>query len=542
MSVNQTAIPSVVAIPRMAEGQTRRTSAAAKRVAVCAGLLALLMAWAVVFPQTGDGDAIMHYLNAHDSLWQPAKLMGSWARVGSKIYLLIPAQFGVLAARWAAAVVSVLCAWQTVRLAEDLKMENALLAAPFLIFQPFVFSLAGDTMTELPFALGVIIAIRLWMKGRYGASCWVMGYLPTVRPEGFFLCALWGAMLIGERKPKLILALGWGTMVWMIGCWVWWGDPMYCFRAGWSWPADSLRVYGRGSFFWHVNRWPVYCGPVLFVLFLAGVWRVGGTRGAAHTPLNGWGRALSIAGIGVIVLEMLVPAGWREGVLPWMALGLVGAIAWRVRGEKFAVGIWVFLLIFTLHTVLWWRGWFGSCGLMRILACVGPITAIVCLAGWNAVVARAANFWRVLAIVAIGLTAMVYYIVDPLHQRIFPLQTACEFVSRHDLLRDAPMIVFGDPMAQAALKMRPNPPNILHNDCDAALERAHLARAPVGSVGLWDNQHAQQWFGVSISDLTGLGYTTLFRAEQRPRFAVEWAEPANMPRDQVYVVIRKDRP
>ena len=69
---------------------------------------------------------------------------------------------------------------------------------------------------------------------------------------------------------------------------------------------------------------------------------------------------------------------------------------------------------------------------------------------------------------------MVYYIIDPLHQRIFPLQTACEFVSRNDLLRDAPMIMFGDPMAQAALKMPPNPPNILHNDCDPALERARL--------------------------------------------------------------------
>ena len=171
----------------------------------------------------------------------------------------------------------------------------------------------------------------------------------------------------------------------------------------------------------------------------------------------------------------------RENILPWLALGLVGAIAWRVRGEKFAVGIWVFLLIFTLHTVLWWRGWFGSCGLMRILACVGPITAIVCLKGWNELFGRVGNFGRVVAIGAIGLTAMVYYVVDPLHQRIFPLQTACEFVSRHDLLRDAPMIVFGDPMAQAALKMRPNPPNILHNDCDPALERAQ-ARSRAGGV------------------------------------------------------------
>ena len=178
---------------------TRVAGDAAKRLAVCAGLLALLMGWAVVFPQTGDGDAIMHYLNAHDSLWQPAKLMGSWARVGAKIPLLIPAQYGVLGARWAAALISIVCAWQTIRLADDLKIRRSILAAAFLLFQPYVFTLAGDTMTELPLALGIVIAIRFWLARRKWASCLVMGYLPTVRPEGFFLCALWAAMVLGRE-------------------------------------------------------------------------------------------------------------------------------------------------------------------------------------------------------------------------------------------------------------------------------------------------------------------------------------------------------
>jgi hypothetical protein len=203
------------------------------------------------------------------------------------------------------------------------------------------------------------------------------------------------------------------------------------------------------------------------------------------------------------------------------------------------VGIWAFLLIFTLHTVLWWRGWFGSCGLMRILACVSPITAIVCLRGWNVALARAGNFWRVGAVACVALTAMVYYLIDPLHQRIFPLERACEFVARNDLLRGAPMIVFGDPMAQAALKMRPNPPNLLMNDCDRNRECARLLHVPIGSVGLWDNQHAQAWFGVSIGDLAGLGYSVLFRTEREAWPALEWLEPANSPREQVYVVIRK---
>ncbi len=199
MSVTQLPHSSGPVVSTSPWGETRALGNAAKRgwVAVCAGLLALLLIWAVIFPQTGDGDAIMHFLNARDGLGQPAKLLGSWARVGSKIPLVIPAQFGILAARWMSALISVLCAWQTIRLADDLGIRRAWLAGPMLIFQPFVFSLAGDTMTELPLALGLVIAIRLWLARRMWASCLVMGYLPTVRPEGFFLCALWGAMVIG---------------------------------------------------------------------------------------------------------------------------------------------------------------------------------------------------------------------------------------------------------------------------------------------------------------------------------------------------------
>lgn len=507
---------------------------------VCGGLLALLMIWAVIFPQTGDGDAIMHYLNARDGLWEPAKLLGSWARVGAKIPLLIPAQFGILTARSASAIISIVCAWQTIRLAEDLGIKRAWLAGPMLIFQPFVFTLAGDTMTELPLALGIVMAIRLWLARRVWASCFVMGYLPTVRPEGFFLCALWAAMVIGteyagpwKKRTAIVLTLGWGTTAWLAACWVVHRNVGYFFTEWWAWPADSVRIYGHGSFFAYPNRWPLYCGPVLFPLFVLGM--LGRGNGKSF---------LLVAGAALLILELTLPPGIRENVLPWAAFFLAGAIAWSVRGEKLAVCVWVFVLIFTLHSVLWWRGWFGSCGLMRILACVGPITAITCLRGWNVAADRLPGFHRALGVAGVaimGATALGYYLVEPMHQRIFPLQRACEFVTKSGLLANAPKIILGDPMAQVCLHMRPNPRNVVANQCDRAGECKQLWGAPIGSAGLWDNQHAQAWFHVSPADLGTLGYSVLLEARQRPAIAIEWLEPGNLPREQVYLVVRKDR-
>jgi hypothetical protein len=528
MSVEQIQTKSFHTLPSFAQS---RSFAMFCRLSILAILLAILLLWIFLFPQTGDGDAVMHFLNAHDSLWQPAKLMGSWARWGAKIPLLIPAQFGVASARCMSAVISIICAWQTIRLAEDLKIPHAPLAAVFLIFQPFVFSLAADTMTELPFALGAIISIRLWMKDRTAASCWVIGYLPTVRPEGFFLCAMWAVMLIARGRPRLIPILGWGTLLWFFGCWILWRDPTYFFAAGWAWPADSLPVYGHGGFFAYVNRWPIYCGPILLLFFLAGVWKFSAIRPRAKKIL--WAAAA------ILILQCIVPPWVREHLLPWPALLLAAWMAWEGRREKCAAGIGFFLLLFTLHSILWWRGWFASCGLMRILACTAPVTAIICLKGYNTLMAGAAAVARSAVIAAIALTAMVYYAIEPMNHRIFPLEKACAFVAQHDLLRSAPMIVFGDPMAQAALDMPPNPPNLMHNDCQRAVEMLHLLHMPIGSIGIWDNQHAQQWFHVSISDLNSLGYTVLFTATNEPRVAVEWREPGNSPRLQTYVVIRK---
>ncbi|MGA2584941.1 MAG: hypothetical protein ABSG31_16840 [Tepidisphaeraceae bacterium] len=140
------------------------------RLLLCAAMLALLILYAILYPQTGKRDAIIHFLSARDGLYQPWIIMGSWYRIGAMLPYLIPAQFGVLPARCVAAIISIPCAWQTMRMADDLELPNAIWAGPMLIFQPLVFGLAADTMTEIPMALCLVISIRLWWRKRWLAS------------------------------------------------------------------------------------------------------------------------------------------------------------------------------------------------------------------------------------------------------------------------------------------------------------------------------------------------------------------------------------
>ena len=321
-----------------------------RRTLLLAGLFVLLAIWAVVFRWTGEGDSGMHYMNLRESAEQPHYALFPWARPGWVVLLIWPAMLGLTAAKIASAGFTIALCWQTMRLADDLRLPRATLAGFLVIVQPLVFYLATDTMTELPFALFLVIAIRLWLHGRVLWSMAIVGYLPLVRPEGFFFGLVFGVLaLLAPMLPRLpgacatfarwtlpkrlvaTLIMLHGIIAWTLACWILSPNhqPLYWIYS-WSWTPDSSELYGRGSIFHHVIMWPYYCGPVLLVLFLAGIRR-----------------------------SIQTPGMW----LVWTA----------------------WLTVFLTHTVLWWGGWFGALGLMRIQTTTAFATALVCLCGWNAI-------------------------------------------------------------------------------------------------------------------------------------------------------------
>ncbi|MFT3788640.1 MAG: hypothetical protein QM770_21115 [Tepidisphaeraceae bacterium] len=64
------------------------------------------------------------------------------------------------------------------------------------------------------------------------------------------------------------------------------------------------------------------------------------------------------------------------------------------------------------------------------------------------------------------------------------------------------------------------------NPCDPAYVRDWIARTPVGTVGVWDNQQAQVWHGVTIDELLARGFVVLHECtlDDNPlaRFFLRW--------------------
>jgi len=497
------------------------------RIWICAGLYVLLVLWLWVWPYTGEGDSILHYWNLRTAWINPRLGLTVWARPVYVLLMVIPAHFGLFTVRCFTAFVAVILAWQTMRAADDLRLPNATMAGLLLIFQPLTFALASDTMTEIPMALGLTIALRLWWAKRFAASCLLMSFLPLVRPEGFLLAPVWGLFLLALPRseeyptwPQRFLigsSLATGVASLLLISRLLTGEWLFIVSE-WSWPLVGST---KGSLWHHVVNWPYYCGWVLLPLFLIGMFAV------------------------------------------WKRVMILPLTAWAI--------------VFLAHSLMYWTGTFSALGLMRILVSTAPVTALICLFGWNATAKfLRAERWPVLLrhgvaamlILLAMATAMIYYYEEPLHHRFMLAQKAAAFVRQNHLWDEAPRIFATDPIVLVEMEiptrqymysmtnpeMAPFPDWVLvRHFVGREKSVAQMQALPPGAAGVWDDDLGRWWFHILPEEFPTLGYEVLYRVRQTEKdFALNWNDSVKKylidnfitmkygKPEQEYVVVRKN--
>ena len=450
---------------------------------------------------------MLHYWNLRVSWLDPQYALTSWARTGFVLLMIWAAQFGVLTVRIFAALISAFTMWQTIKLAEDLRIKNSHLAGVLFILQPLVFALSNDVMTEVPMSLGVVIALRLWFAERWIASCLLVSFLPLVRPEGFLLVPVWGLFLLAlpynSEHPNFIKRiqigslLAAGFLLFLLACLLITGDILYYVHE-WSWAYESGTK--NGELLHHFYKWFEYCGALLFPIFIVGI----------------------------------IPSLKKRMALPWA----------------------VWLVVIVTHSIFYWRGIFGSVGFMRIMACTASVTAIICLYGWNRIVAwieikpiqnlyslesplalrPSASYFSVhtkskqaftCGVLFIGvLIAVAYYVYDPMHYRWVLAREAADYIKANHLLADSPKYFISDTMVMAELNI---PAEHVLDNIDKRLRRGPLLwlsldreknlttlrEMPAGTIGVWDDELGRFWHKIKPEEFPQLGYTILYRTTQQ---------------------------
>src|SRR5215510_11968432 len=335
------------------------------------------VALVLLYRDADQQDSGYHFLFARWAHRHPRYFIGVWARPLFTLLYFPFAQFGYAAAKFFTVIISLATAWQTFRLARQIKFDRAELAIPLLFLQPSFFLLSSTVLTETLFALVFVIALRLHLSGRIRSGMIVASLLILIRPEGFFIGVLWGLWVLGNvecgtrnaecdspnrpktpmderltavgqnaafrvpssafRIPQLSL-LARGMILWWLAAYLITRDPLWIVH---DWPSDwrpDGKANGTGPVWWYVALAPLIVGPLLIPPFIAGLWRL-------------------------------------------------------LKRREFMCGVSAFLVLFVAHSLMFWRGWFGSAGYARYFVCVSPAVALIALAGWNELAERRAKFF-----------------------------------------------------------------------------------------------------------------------------------------------------
>lgn len=299
-----------------------------------AGAFVLMVVVAMMSNAIYDtGDGIMHYQIARWSWTHPELLLHHWGKPFFTLVCSPFAQFGYKGAVLFNVICHVSTAWLTWRIADRMKLPYSYLAGPLLIFAPLSWGVAQSGLTEPMFALTLISGIYYIIGGRNTVAAVIISLLPFVRSEGFLIAPLFGLFFLIRKEYLSICLLGCGTVAYsIIGGLFYHNDFLWIIHQN---PYVGEAAYGHGDIFHFV---------------------------ASNEFLFGW----SITGL---ITLGLITVPLRRFFVPRHSLAEIILV------------FGAFAVFFIAHSIFWWKGIFGSYGLLRVIACVLPCAVLISIRG-----------------------------------------------------------------------------------------------------------------------------------------------------------------
>jgi hypothetical protein len=431
-----------------------------------AGILLIFL-----FPGSAEQDTDYHFLMARTAWVDSSFFVNVWARPLFTTLFAPTAQLGYTAARFFALLISLTVGWQTYRLATDLQLPRSWLVIFVLLGQPVFFELYTDLYTEILFALVFVLGVRCHVGGRIKRGMLIASLLPLARPEGVFLCILWGVWVLvhpepdSDRAPSLLgamrrlpltLILALGVVCWWLAALILTGDPLFILH---NWPETWHRnMYGHGTFFSYGARSLEFAGGLLIVPLIAG-------------------------------------------------------LCFRILSHKWLPITSGFLLIFLLHSIFRRYGLFGEAGYPRYMVSIAPAIAVLTLDGCNRIMSidlpRIILLSLGFIVLALSLlTSMLYLDAMSWARDPIAIDEMAGWLKEH--YHPLPQVIWSNGRMCSVLGL-----NFKISPALSGRENliTRLRKAPSGSIVFWDDHIGPEWFGMTSADVEQQGYR-LLRARQ----------------------------
>lgn len=334
---------------------------------------------------TYQDDDMAHFMIAKYASRYPVLLLDIWGRPLFTMLYLPAAQWGLVGARLLSAAIAVATAWLTVLYARRAGLVWVPLVWVWVVFQPEFFLLSFSILTELLFALFLILAIRFVQQKRLGAATLLFALLPLVRYESAIWLFAWGLYLVYLRRWRLALL----TVLPLLLFNGYWaiirsdpaqllfpfdravrgtsgfdydygrGDPLHYLRLlpiAIGLPLVALGALGLGRRLLRGLRLPHVVGLVLFGFYTTGFWLAPGIGMAGYVRhLAGLAPLVAIlAAEGIEVLVRAEDVRTSEVVLTTLIAGSLGSVYWMIGQPRVATSCLIALAIF-LALWIWSR-------------------------------------------------------------------------------------------------------------------------------------------------------------------------------------------
>lgn len=312
-----------------------------------------------------SGDGIQHYLISRYSWKHPELFLHHW---GKPFFILISSPF-TQSGLTGATIFNILCATGSAffcfKIAQSSGTRFPLLVIPFLCFAPVYFSSIQSGLTEPFFGFVLVLCIYLFMEKKIYPAAILLSFLPFIRSEGFLILPLFFTLLLYRKKFRAIPLLTLGTVAYSIAGYFYYHDLLWIMHQN---PyRGAAALYGSGTWYHFFLRSGFIWGLPLFLLLMAG---------------GAWGVLKSAEKWNSAALER-----WNKknegSAKAFNAFIPSFSYSGKLSAEETILVFGSFFVYFAAHVVFWWQGLFGSLGLIRVMAGIMPLAALVSLRGLN---------------------------------------------------------------------------------------------------------------------------------------------------------------
>lgn len=280
------------------------------------------------------GDGIQHYLISRYSFRHPELFLHHWGKPFFTLVSFPFSQFGFLGIN----VFNILCglaaAWVTYRIAQQLGYTYPYVSIFFVYFTPLYFVIMISGLTEIFFSLVLVSSVFLIIRNKFTVAFLIISFLPMIRSEGLFLFPLYITIGLYRRKYFSLLFLATGTLLYSIAGYFYFGDFFWLQTQNPYKGAGAL--YGSGELLHFIKNNEFILGTPLVVLFIAGI------------------LFLFYHGVRLLMKRE------KRDLFP----------------EEILLVFGISFTYLAVHSVLRWKG-LGSLGLIRVMAGVAPLTALI---------------------------------------------------------------------------------------------------------------------------------------------------------------------